>query len=106
MAVDASRHKVSPSVGGCGQPPLCARRDGGTTWAFAAILETREDIDATLDDQGPPHSPPDLPHYCASDLKVAKSHKESMRSEHSYLWGDSTGREFFGLLDVGTVEPI
>ena len=105
-AVDASRRKESPPVGGRGQPPLCAGGDGGTPWAFAAMLATREDIDVSLDDQRPPHSPPDLPHCYASDLKVPKSHKEAMRSGHAHLWGDSTGLEFYGLLDTGTFEPI
>ena len=70
------------------------------------MLVTREDIDATLDDQRPANRPPDLPHCYASDLKVPKIHKELMPSEHAHLCGDSTGREFYGLLDAGTFEPI
>ena len=65
---------------GRGQPPLCAGGGGGTAWAFAAMLATREDIDATLDDQRPAQRPPDLPHCYASDLKVPKIHKEAMPS--------------------------
>ena len=96
-AVDASRRK---------EPPLRGGGVGGEPWAFAAMLATREDIDATLNDQRPPHRPPDLPHCYASDLKVPKSHKEAIRSKHAHLWRDSTGREFYGLLDAGTFEPI
>ena len=29
-----------------------------------------------------------------------------MRSEHGHLWKDSAGREFYGLLDAGTFEPV
>ena len=83
-----------------------AGRGGGTPCACAAMLATREDIDAALDDQRPPYKPPDLPQCYASDLKVPGSHREAMRSEYAHLWVDSTGREFYGLLDAGTFEPV
>ena len=73
---------------------------------MTALLATREDIDATLDDQRPPYKPSDLLHCYASDLKVPRSHKEAMRSEQVHLWKDSAGWEFYGLLDAGTFEPV
>ena len=65
-----------------------------------------ENIDTTLGDQRPSYKPPDLPHCYVSDLKVPRSHKEAMRSEHAHLWEDSTAREFYALLDAGTFEPV
>ena len=114
-AVDAGRRNKPPSFGGHGQPSfLVGDRDEappvggnrGIPCAMAAMLPTREDIDATLGDQRPPYTPPDLPHCYASDLKVPRSHKEATRSEHAHLWKDSAGREFYGLLDAGTFEPV
>ena len=113
-AVDAGRRNKPPSFKGRGQPsfsggdrdeapPVGGNR--GTPCAMAAMLATREDIEATLGDQRPPHKPPDLPHCYASGLKVPRSNKEAMRSEHAHLWKDSAGREFYGLLDAGTFDP-
>ena len=113
-AVDAGRRIKPPSFGGRGQPsfsvgdrdeapPVGGNR--GIPCAMAAMLATREDIQVTLGDQRPPYKPPDLPHCCASDLTVPRSHKEAMRSEHAHLWKDSAGREFYGLPDAGTFEP-
>ena len=70
------------------------------------MLATREEIDDALDYQWPPHKPCDLPHSYASDLRVPVSYREAMRLEHAHLWEDSTGREFYGLLDAGTFEPV
>ena len=81
-------------------------KGGGIPCAFAAMLATRGDIDAALDDERPPHKPPDLPQCYASDLRVPRSYQEATRSEHANLWKDATGREFYGLLDAGTFEPI
>ena len=95
--VDVGRHKDLPSVGGRGQPSICAWNregtppaggSGGIPLAFAAVLANRENIDPTLGDQRPPYKPPDLPHCDASDLKVPRSHKDAMRSEHDHLWED------------------
>ena len=72
----------------------------------AFLLATREEICDALDDQRPPHKPPDLPHCYASDLRVPGSYREVMRTEYAHLWEDSTGREFYGLLDAGTFEPV
>ena len=90
-AVDASRRKEPPPVGGRGQPPLYAGKNGGTPWAFAAMLATREGIDATLDDQRPLHRPRDLPHCYASDLKVPKRHKRAMLSNMHIFMGTRRG---------------
>ena len=60
---------------------------GGCRVLFAAMLATREEIDAALDDQRPPDNPPDLPHRYASELKVPGSHREAMRSEHALTYG-------------------
>ena len=112
-AVEAARRKEPPIFGSRGQPRVGDREEAppvggreGIPCAMAAMLATREDIDSTLGDQRPPYKPPDLPHCYASDLKVPKNHKEAMRSEHAHLWKDSVGREFYGLLDAGTFEPI
>ena len=113
-AVDAGRRNKPPSFEGRGQPSFSvgdrdeASSVGGNRGgpcAMAAMNATRDDIEATLGDQRPPYKAPDLPHYYASDLKVPKSHKEAMRSEHAHLWKDSAGRQFYGLLDAGTFEP-
>ena len=40
---------------------LSAGKSGGIPWAMAAMLATREDIEATLSYQRPPYKPPDLP---------------------------------------------
>ena len=53
---------------------------GGNPCALAAFLATREDIDTTAGDQRSSFKPSDLPHYCASDLKVPSSYKETMGS--------------------------
>ena len=114
-AVNAGRRREPPLVGGRAQPPPSGLHREGTPYAggsggipcgFAAMLATREDIDDTMNDQRPPYKPPDLPHCYASDLRVPKSHTEAMRSEYAHLWGDSTGREFYGLLDAGTFKPV
>ena len=102
-AVNGGRRGEPPPVGGR-ESPVEDREE--IPWAMAAMLATREDLDATLDDQRPPYKPPDLPHCYASDLKVPKSHGEAMRSEHAHLWKDSAGREFYGLLEAGTFEPV
>ena len=78
---------------------------GGYRVPWRHCLATREDIGATLGDQRPPYKPPDLPHSYASDLKVPRSHREAMRSEHAHLREDSMGREFYGLLDAGAFVP-
>ena len=74
--------------------------------AFEAILATREEIDAALDDKRPFHKCPDLPHCYVSDLKASGSYREAMRSEHAHVCEDSTGREFYELLDAGTFDPL
>ena len=111
-AVDASRGKQPTSVGGRGQlsssvgnpEERSPNRGGGgrVPCAFATWLATQEDIENTLGDQRPPCKPPSLPQSYASDLKVPRSHKEAMGSEYAHLWEESTGPEFYGLLDAGT----
>ena len=113
--VDVGRRKEPMSVGGRGKPSISAWSrertppaggSGGIPCAFAVVLANREGIDTTLGGQRPPYKPPDLPHCYASDLKVPRSHKEAMRSEHAHLWEDSTARELYGLLDAGTFESV
>ena len=67
---------------------LSAEKSGGIPWAMAAMLATREGIEATLSGQRPPYKPPDLPQCYARDLKVSRNHTEAMRSEHGHLWKD------------------
>ncbi|CAB1099934.1 unnamed protein product [Ectocarpus sp. CCAP 1310/34] len=93
-----------------GQAEALAAADPGAAGAgfplaFATLLANREDIDATLRDQRPPEQRPDLPHCQASDLRVPKSYKEAMASEHRHFWSDSMQREFYGLLEAGTFTP-
>ena len=68
--VDARRRQGPPTIGERALPSPSAGGHGGTPFtgghrgtpsALAALLATREDIDATLDDQRPPYKPPDLP---------------------------------------------
>lgn len=77
----------------------------GVSFALATAFATREEIDAAVRDQQPPHQPPDLPQCQASDLSVPKTYKEAMESEHQHLWSDSMEREIHGLLSAGTFSP-
>ena len=105
-AIDADRREqLPPAVEDRGEE-LSAGKYGGIPWAMAAMLATREDIEATLNDQRLPYKPPDLPQCFARDLRVPRNHTEAMRSEHAHLWKDSSGREFYGLLEAGTFEPV
>ena len=99
------REQLTPAVEDRGEE-LSAGKSGGIPWAMAAMLATREDIEATLNDQRPPYKPPDLPQFYARDIKVPRNHTEAMRSEHAHLWKDYSGREFYGLLEAGTFEPV
>ena len=115
-AVDGGRREKlpPPAVGGCEESPPSINREettsgggrGGIPCAFAAMLATRDEIDDALDDQQPPHKLTDLLYCYASDRRVPGSYREAMTSEHAHLWEDSTGREFYGLLDAGTFEPV
>ena len=78
----------------------------GTPRALAALLAAREDMDTTLGDQRLPYKPPDMPHCYVSDLKIPRSYKVDMRSEHAHLWKDSARREFHGLPDARTFELV
>ena len=105
-AIDADhREQLPPAVEDRGEE-LSVGKSGGIPWAVAVMLATREDIEATLNDQRPPYKPPDLPPCYARNLKVPRNHTEAMRSEHAHLWKDSSGREFYGLLEAGTFEPV
>ena len=73
---------------------------------MAALLATREDIDATLDGQRPPYKPPGSPHCYASDLKVPRSHKEAVRTEHAHLWKDLAGGGFTDCWMRGLLEQV
>ena len=97
------------------QPPILGTLDKGgegaggrvgLPCALATMFATREGVDAALRDQRPPDRRPDLPHCYASDLRVPRSYKEAIESEHGELWEDSVAREFSGLLDAGTFEPV
>ena len=120
-AVDQGRRDLPPSasIAPPAPPPpqdtsLAGHGSGGAAGAgrpgglhmFAAMFATREDVEATLRAKRPPDKTPDLPHCLASDLRVPKTFKEAMRSQHSELWDDAVGREFFGLLDAGTFSPV
>lgn len=113
--VDAGLRKELPIDGGRGQPSLSlgvceetlsAGGNGGTPCALAALLAAREDMDTTLGDQRLPYKPPDMPHCYVSDLKIPRSYKVDMRSEHAHLWKDSARREFHGLPDARTFELV
>ena len=69
-AIYASRRKELPPVVGHGQPYITVggrkwtplpEGGGGSPCAFAALLATREDIAANLDNQRPLFKPLDLP---------------------------------------------
>ena len=85
---------------------LSAGKSGGIPWAMAAMLATHEGIEATLNDQRPLYKPPDLPQSYARDLKVPRNHTKAMRFDHAHLWKDSSCREFHGLMEAGTFEPV
>lgn len=63
-------------------------------------------VDTTLRNQRPPHQPPELPHCYARYLKVPRSFKEVMRSEHAENYRYSEERELYGLLGAGTFAPV
>ncbi|CAB1098607.1 unnamed protein product [Ectocarpus sp. CCAP 1310/34] len=117
-AVDQGRRDLppppqpDPSLGGRGSGgAVGAGRpvDSGRGWRpqmFATMFATREDVDAALRAERPPDKMADLPHCLASDLRVPKTFKKAMRSQHSELWDDAVDRELFGLLDAGTFSPV
>ena len=51
-------------------------------FACATLLASRKDIDETLNEMNPPEVAPDLPHCYASDLRVPKTCREPVSSEH------------------------
>ena len=113
--VDAcGREMLPPGVRDCEEmPPPIDRKEsqngggrGGIPCAMAGLLATRNDINVALDDQRPPHEPPDLSHCYAGDRKVPKNYNEAMRSEFAHHWEDSRRREYRGLLDAGTFELV
>ena len=85
---------------------LSAEKAGGIHWAMAAMLATREDIEATLSNQPPPYNPPDLPKCYARGLEVPSNHAEAKRSKHPHLRKDSSGRQLHGLPKTGAFEPV
>ena len=114
-AVDAVGHKRPGAFGIHGQPASSVGGLDGTPYpeggrgipcALVAMMAIRGGIDVIMDDQRRPHNPPDLPQRYESDLKGEGNYHEAMRSEHAYLRNVSMGREFDGLLDAGTVEPV
>ena len=79
---DMGGHEGLPSsIGGNVGMEKCGR----IPCAFAAMLATRGDIDAALDDQQLLHNPPDLPQCYAADLRVPRSYQEALRTEHTHL---------------------
>ena len=68
------------------------------------MLASRDDIDMTLREMNPPEVAPDLPQCYASDLRVPKTYREAVSSEHGNLWIDSVSREFRGLMEAGTLK--
>ena len=85
------REQLMPAVEDRGEE-LSTGTSGGVPWVLAAMFATREDIEATLSDQRMTYKPPDLRQCYARDLKVLRYHTEAMRSEHTDLWKDSSGR--------------
>ncbi|CAB1113943.1 unnamed protein product [Ectocarpus sp. CCAP 1310/34] len=106
IAPPAPPQPQDTSLAGHGSGGAAGARGPGGLHMFAAMFATREDVEATLRAKRPPDKTPDLPHCLASDLRVPKTFKEAMRSQHSELWDDAVGREFFGLLDAGTFSPV
>ena len=73
---------------------------------LATMFATRESVHAALRDQRSPDKRPDLPHCYARDLRAPQSYKEAISSEYLELCEDSFAREFRGLFDAGTFEPV
>ena len=94
----------NPGDGGKGGEGAKGR--GELPYLRATMFATRESVHAALCDQRPPEKRPNLPHCYASNLRVPQSYKVVMISEYSELWEDSIAREFYGLLDTGTFEPV
>lgn len=74
--------------------------------AIATLFATRQEIDAAIREERPPGELPDLPNCYASDIKTPKTFKEAKVDEYADIWLDSVHREFKGLVDSGTFEPV
>ena len=113
--VDAGRRNKSPIFGAAGGRnfPLETAKGyhrlpapGGPRVLWRRCSPLERTLPSTWATSGRHTKPPDFPHRFASDLKVPRSHKKAMRSEHAHLWKYSAGREFYGLLDAGTFAPV
>ncbi|CAB1116250.1 unnamed protein product [Ectocarpus sp. CCAP 1310/34] len=56
-------------------------------------------------DLDPPEVAPDLPQWYASALRVPKTYREAVSSQHADLWIRSVEKEFRGL-EAGTFEEV
>jgi len=90
------------NAGGQSKGTGAGRRVG--TPRYAPKLATRADINAAKHEDRPPHNPPELPQCPAKDLKVPQTYHQAVTSEYGDLWEDSMDREWYGILDAGTIE--
>ncbi|CAB1101212.1 unnamed protein product [Ectocarpus sp. CCAP 1310/34] len=111
--VDGGRKEIPSSAGGRDGAEPGGRERGGTKtgglreevpFACATLLASREDIDRAMRDLDPPEVAPDLPQCYASDLRVPKTYREAVSSQHADLWIHSVEKEFRGLMEAGTFE--
>ncbi|CAB1112502.1 unnamed protein product [Ectocarpus sp. CCAP 1310/34] len=107
--VDGGRKEIPSSAGGRDGAEPGGRERGGTKkeglreevpFACATLLASREDIDRAMMDLDPPEVAPDLPQCYASDLRVPKTYREAVSSQHADLWIHSVEKEFRGLMEA------
>ncbi|CAB1115173.1 unnamed protein product [Ectocarpus sp. CCAP 1310/34] len=113
--VDGGRKEIPSSAGGRDGAEPGGRERGGTKkeglreevpFACATLLASREDIDRAMMDLDPPEVAPDLPQCYASDLRVPKTYRETVSSQHADLWIHSVEKQFRGLMEAGTFEEV
>lgn len=78
----------------------------GIPMSLAMRFATRDEIDAAILELEPPLERPDMPLCQASELKVPKSFKEMLRSEHAPHFLDAQQREIHGVLQAKTFTPV
>ncbi|CAB1117620.1 unnamed protein product [Ectocarpus sp. CCAP 1310/34] len=100
--VDRGRKEIPSSAGGREGAEPGGRERGGkkpeglgeeVPFACATLLASREDIDRAMMDIDPPEVAPDLPQCYASDLRVPKTDREAVSSQHADLWIHSVEKE-------------
>lgn len=84
-------------------------REGGRQripCSLATMFARKEDIDDATHEDRPPDERPTMPSCYASDIEIPKTYRGVRESKYGDLWADAVQREFYGLFDAGTFEPV